>query len=107
MKVVLLVEWDNPKDEARDKKGIKFNEEFITPYWESVEEKGIKITASVWSDNTGHMVGWYELEDLEEFTKWWNDERMQQMWSRWTYLVDNVRIRLLRPGLTIPEDMLK
>ena len=70
-----------------------------------VEEKGIKFKGSAWSDNTGHMVGWAEFETMEDFSKMWEDERNQQMWAAWVYLVDSARIRLLRPSLDVPEDL--
>ena len=106
MPVVLMGEWDNPKDEERNEKRLKFGREVATPYWEKlVEEKGIKVKGGVWSDNTGHMIGWREFETMEDFSKMWEDERYQQMWAAWVYLVDNAKIRLLRPTLTIPEDL--
>ena len=106
MKVVVLWEWDNPKDEARDKKRREFGTEVLTPYWRKlVEEKGIKSKGDWWSDNTGHMVSWFEFETLEDFAKMWNDERFQQIWARLAFLVDNARIRLLRQAITIPEDL--
>ena len=106
MPVVLLVECDNPKDEERNEKRLKYVREVWRPYWQKlVKEKDIKVESSDWSDNTGHMVVWHKFETMEDFAKMWNDERQQQLWARWTYLVDNARIRLLRPSLRIPEDL--
>ena len=106
MPVALLVEADYPKDEERDEKRVKFSKEVLFPHYEKmVEEKGIKTKLSQWSDNTGHMVALWEFETMEEFAKMWNDERWQQIWGRWTFLVDNARIRLLRPAFYIPEDL--
>ena len=106
MPLVLLLEWDNPKDEERNEKRLKFANEVWTPYSQKLmKEKDVKVESSVWSDNTGHMVQWIKFETMEDFAKMWNDERQQQMIARWAYLVDNVRIRLLRPLLTIPEDL--
>ena len=106
MPVALIVESDKPKDEERNKKRLKFTREVFGPYWKKlVEEKGIKEESSNWSDNTGRHVSWVRFETMEDFAKMWNDERWQQMMARWVYFVDNVRIRLLRPGVTIPEDL--
>ena len=106
MPVVGIVEWDNPKDRDRNEKRLKFGSEVMMPYWEKlVKEKGIKFKGGAWSDNTGHMINWTEFETMEDFSKMWEDERWQQMRGQWAYLADNVRIRLLRPTLTIPEDL--
>ena len=77
LKVVLLVEWDNPKDETRNKKRLKHGSEVGTPYYEKKREEGIKWEMSGWSDNTGHMIGWHEFETVEDFAKIWNDEEFQ------------------------------
>jgi len=106
MPVVLLLEFDNPKDEARNAKRRKFEDEATRPYREKlVEEKGIKAKFSGWADCTGHIVVWWEFETMEDFAKMWNDEKWQQIWARWTYLVDNASIRLLRPSITLPKEL--
>jgi len=80
----------------------------MMPYGKKhVEEKGIKVKGDSWGDNTGHIVGWAEFETMEAFAKFWDDERWQQIRARHAYLVDNKRIRLLRPSFTIPEDLWK
>jgi hypothetical protein len=79
--------------------------EVAQPYWKKlIEEKDIKVEPSVWFDNTGHVVEWHKYETMENFCKFWNDERAQQNWARYAYLVDNMKIRLLRPSVTIPEE---
>jgi len=106
MPVVLLVEWDNPKDEERNEKRHKYVREVVEPYSNKlIHQNGIKVDSSDWADNTGHIVDWTIYETMEDFAKMWNDERYQQIWARWTSLVYNVRIRLLRPSTTIPEDL--
>ena len=106
MTVVLMGEWDNPKDLERNRKRLKYSNEVWRPYWEKlVKEKGIKFKSSSWSDNTGHIINWIEYETMEDFTKMWEDEGHQQRWAAWTYFVDNARIRLLRPSLTVPEEL--
>ena len=78
MPVVLLVEWDNPKDEERNEKRHKYVREVVTPYTQQLrKEKDIKLESSDWSDNTGHIVDWTEFETMEDFAKMWNDERYQ------------------------------
>ena len=108
MTVVLLMEWDNPKCEERNRERLKFQSEVWSPYWKKlIEEKGIKVKSSVWSDNTGHIVVWREFDSLEDFAKIYEDERAQQIMSRWTHFADNIRWRLLRPSITVPEDLFK
>lgn len=108
MPVVLLVEWDNPKCDERNKERQKYQNEVWSPYGEKlIEEKGVKVKSSGWSDNTGHIVVWREYDSMEDFAKEWEDERNQQMWARWTHFADNIRYRLLRPSITVPEDLLK
>lgn len=108
MPVVHLFEYDNPKDEERNNKKRKFASEVMVPYWEKlVKDKNIKVESSGWSDNTGHQVHWSKFETMEDFAKTRDDERWQQMMARWAYLVDNVKIRLLRPGFRLPEDLFK
>ena len=106
MTVVQLVEWDNPKDPERHIKQLKYWSEVIGPYWDKlVKEKGIKVESTAWSDNTGHMINWNEFETVEDFAKLWEDEGWQQRLAAFQHLLDNMRIRLLRPSLTIPEEL--
>ena len=106
--IIQLFEYDISKDEERRNKGQKFGNEVMFPYWKKlIEEKGIKVESTNWSDNTGHKVGLDKFETMEDFAKAWDDERWQQMMARFANFVDNARIRLLRPGLTIPEDLFK
>ena len=63
MPVVLMREWDNPKDPERKRKKLKFSSEVSKPYWKKLfKEKGIKSKYGTWSDNMGHMISWVEFE---------------------------------------------
>ena len=100
MSVVLLVEYDNPKDDERSKKMRKFGIEVMGPYWEKlVKEKDIKLEYSPWADNTGRTIRWIKFETMDDFAKMWDDERYQNINARWASFVDNMRIRLLRPAI--------
>jgi len=98
------VESDNPKDEARNKKRLKLSREVGMPYIEKKQKEGIKLKVSGWADNTGHMIGWWEFETMDDFAKIWNDEEFQQIMARRTYLVDNASFRLLRPSIWLAEE---
>ena len=106
MTVVLMIEFDYPKDPERDSKRLKYGSEVIEPYWDKlVKEKGIKVESTGWSDNTGHIISWSKFETMEDFAKLWEDEGWQQRVAAFTHLLDNKRIRLLRPSLTVPEEL--
>ena len=108
MPVVMLSEYDNPQDEERNKRKRKFSSEVMRPHWEKLlKEKGIKVESSGWSDNTGHMVFWNVFETMEDFAKIWEDEKWQQIRTRWPRFVDNLSYRLMRPALNVPEDLFK
>ena len=105
--VVLLIEWDNPRDEERNKKRLKHEWEVSDPHWiKMVKEKDIKVDSSIWAENTGHMYMWMKFETMEDFAKMWNDERHQQIWAQWAKLRENVKNHLLRPEITIPENVI-
>jgi len=109
MKAVLMIERHTPKDEERNKKRLKHNYEVMGPYWEKlVDEKGInQVGSGAWADNMGYLVNWIEFETMEDFAKLWEDEGWQKLFAQWVKLVDNVRIRLLRPSIKTyegPED---
>ena len=101
MKVVLLVEWDNAKDESRYKEYAKRSRE--PPEWwnKLVEESNVKV--SNWVDNTGHIINWLEFENMEALAKVWDSEDWQNRWTKWNWLVDNLSFRFLRPALGVPE----
>ena len=106
MSVVLLVEWDNPKDTARNKKRLDLEEDHMKPHLEKlINEKGIRVKVSSWTDNTGHIIHWYKYETMDEFAIMWLDERWQRILVDHSYYVDNTRIRLLGPQINHPEDL--
>jgi L-rhamnose mutarotase len=96
------VEWDNAKDESRYKKYAEQTRE-PAPEWLTKLVGETNIKASSWGDNTGHIVNWWEFENMEAFAKMWNNEEWQKWWLRRNPVVDNLRIRFLRPSITIPE----
>lgn len=104
MPVVLLVEWDNPKETERNKRHYKWGREVFRPYYEKRRKEGVKWEASSWADGTGHIIAWHEFETLEDFSKIWNDTEYQEMTARWTYLVDNARARILRPSISVEPE---
>ena len=102
MKVVFLVEWDNAKDESRYKKYAEQLKEPRPEWFKKLVEEGI-FKGRNWTDNTGHIIRWVEFENMEAFSKLWNNEEWQKMWLSFNPVVDNLSLRLLRPSVTIPE----
>jgi len=84
MKVVMLVEINTPKEPERNKKRYQFSNEHWRPYWDK-KDKEAKMSRSGWSDGSGTVI--------EEF---------QILMARWSYNVDNVKVRILRPTHEIP-----
>ncbi|GAG28118.1 unnamed protein product [marine sediment metagenome] len=103
MKVALLVEWDNAKDESRYKKYGEQTREPRPEWLEKMVEEGL-FKGSGWTDNTGHVIRWFEFENMEAFAKLWNHEGWHKRWLRRSPVLDNLRFRLLRPSMSIPEE---
>jgi hypothetical protein len=61
----MVSEQDNAKDEERYSKYQKLIAEEIWPWMQNMTKEGVKITSL--ADNTGHMIGVFEFEDLEAF----------------------------------------
>jgi len=97
MPVYIVGEHDNPKDETRYAKYQKFVAEEWVPYYDKKLKNICKITSL--SDNTGHIIGIYEFEDLEALGKMWNDPEWQMMMIKLSKLVDNNKFRLCRTAI--------
>jgi hypothetical protein len=102
MKVVLLVEWDNAKDESRYKKYAEQNREPIPEWWTKLAEE-TNVKSGEWADNTGHMVNWLEFENIEAYAKLWGNEEWHKFWLSRNPFRDNLSFRLLRPSIPVPE----
>ena len=94
MKTLVIMEWDNFKDEDKLKKYF----DYIGTYpfrarREALEVK--RVYSGGWSDGTGHMVLIEEYESMEEFSRLWSDEEHQRKLIRLGRLVKNLSIRIL------------
>jgi hypothetical protein len=110
----MLIEADLPKDEARLKRFVTYNmyrnglakkhEKLIDERARLTQEGSLTVTQ--WADNTGHIIGWWAFANMDAFAKLWSLDE----WHNWLIeigpLYDNMRIRLLRPGRSITEDMI-
>jgi hypothetical protein len=104
LKVVLLIEWDNPRDEERLEKRYEFTREVTDPYWQRKVGEGIVEGVSDWADNTGHRVKWVEFESMNNLARVWDDKEYHEGAVGFSRLVDNLSFRLLRPTIRFSED---
>jgi hypothetical protein len=100
MRVYLVMEWDNAKDEARYRKYAEFTRDNQWPA--KKEEEGLFKRTGI-SDNTGHMMGIWEFEDTDAFSKLWNDREYHELMVTLNPLVDNLKVRIGRAGMPVPE----
>ena len=99
MKVLVIQEWDNVKDEA----GLKKYYEYVETYQPYLQKSGEGIAKrSGWSDGTGHVVSITEFESAEAFAKLWSDEEYQRRLIRFCRLVNSPSLRILRPSISEP-----
>ena len=104
MPVGMLWEWDNPKDEEKNKKRLEKSNEINTYFYKIAEEREIKAKSSVWADGTGHVLMWSEYESFDEIAKWWHDDHLQTLLAEYSILVNNFNIRWLRPMIPGVDD---
>jgi hypothetical protein len=97
MPVVMMIEFNNPKEPDRTKKKYDLEKKHFEPYYEEKVKSGIKWKAEDYTDGSGWYVAWMEFETMEEFTKIWTDEVFQRMFTRFSNLVDDCKVRILRP----------
>jgi len=104
MKVLVVVESTNPKEPERNKARYKHMAEG-RPYREKlVQEKGIKVRSSGWGNGSGHMLGMFEFETFEDFEKMTTDPEFRKNFAKWSYLVDNVRVRIMYESFQMPPE---
>jgi len=97
MPVVMMIEFTNPKEPERNKKRYDLEKKFFEPYLENKRKEGVKWKAEDWTDGSGWYVAWFEFETMEDFSKIWEDEEFQKMFTRFSFLVDDCKVRILRP----------
>lgn len=99
MAVVLMMEWDNPKEATRLKEYREATRD--VSLWDQRAKNGIVKSFASWTDGSGHMIFWVEFENVEGSAKLWGDKEYQMFTTRLHPLVDNLHIRLLRPGIVV------
>jgi hypothetical protein len=104
LKIVLLIEWENPQEEERLAKRYEFTREVTDPYWQRMVDEGIVESVSDWADNTGNRIKWVIFESMEQLAKVWSDKEYHEGAVGFSRLVDNLSFRLLRPTIRFDRD---
>ena len=99
MKMAIMYEYDNPKDEARMKKILEEPDK-TTPFFQRKLEEGIVKNISSWADNTGHIVVFIEFENGENLGKFLGDEEFHRLATETAVGIDNIAYRILRPAVS-------
>ena len=103
MKCVLLIEFSNPKDEARWKKLVAQSKDVEKLMSRMVKDGLVGSEIGTWADNTGRQIYWMPFESMEKFTKFYADEEFQKVMAKSTSLIDDIQIRLLRPSISVDD----
>ncbi len=104
MKVQVVTEWTNPKELERNKARYIQDAEGSAYIVKLVKEKGIKVRGSAWSKGDGQMLLAVEYETFEDFEKMTTDPEFRKHIAKWSYLVDNVRRRIMYPPQQMPPE---
>ncbi len=103
MKWVLLVEYRAPKDEARWKQLLELQKILEKKEKEWTKAGIIDTGVEIWADNTGRILYWFPFESMEKFGNFYDHEEVQKLMAKASGLLDDISIRLLRPGLDVSD----
>ena len=98
MNLMLMVEWDIPKELDRTKKYFESVAK-LTGMWEKLIKDGAVKSAKAWADNTGHIVGMIEFESGAELGKVYDNVDYHRWWIESAGLMDHLSMRILRPTI--------
>jgi len=104
MKVLIITEWTNPKEPERNKARYKQAAEGRAYREKLVQEKEIKVRGSGGGSGGGHMMNIAEFETFEDFEKMTTDPEWRKNFAKWSYLVDNVRTRIMFETFQMPPE---
>jgi len=100
MKVLVLTTWENPKS-VEGLKRYYDNLEKQREYRAEITKK-YNVKASDWTDGTGKMYNMMEFESYGAYAKLAEDIEFHKDMVRLFRLVKNVKIKVLRPGMSVP-----
>jgi len=102
MSAIMLMEWDNAKDERLKKYYERIPEN--QAFWQKkIEESVVKRTSS-WSNGTGHVVGIIEFENMDGLSKLLSDQEYMEFTVKFFRNVDNGSIRILPQSPHVPPE---
>ena len=104
MKVLVIWEWENFKDEEKLKKYYEFNTKTFQPFLQKKHEGVKRKSLGGWVEQPGCVVDMTEYESMEEFSKIWSDEEVQRELINFGRLVKNLKMRILRPSIMAPPE---
>jgi hypothetical protein len=97
-----MIEYKIPKDEDRLEKYWKMSADALATFPKFVKDG--KITEfTYWSDNSGTMFTFFHFDSADQFAKFWGDMDLQRQMSELALLLDDAKVRLLRPGIMLRE----
>jgi hypothetical protein len=103
VKCVFMLEFSNPKDEARWKQLMAQSKDDEKLMARMVKDGLVGSEIGQWADNTGRQILWMPFESMEKFAKFYADEEVQKGMAKSTALIDDIQIRLLRPSLAVDD----
>ena len=100
MKVISLLTYENVKCEEGLKKYYEFLEK-DGPYF-TERRKKFNVKLSSWGDGTGRMFWMDEFQSYEDYAKYVDDEEFQKRMIRFSRLVNNAEVKVLRESIMAP-----
>ena len=94
-----MIEWDVPDKGEKSEAYWKFMKEKLSPLKQIQIDLNLGERDTIFGDNTGHMVRLLEFENIEDFSKLWNEPEFHKVWAEFAQIVDNLSYRLGRPGI--------
>jgi hypothetical protein len=98
-----MIEFSNPKDEARWKKLVAQSKDVEKLMARMVKDGLVGSEIGTWADNTGRQIYWMPFESMDKFAKFYADEEFQKTMAKSTILIDDIQIRLLRPSIAVDD----
>ena len=98
MKIMLVMEVETYKDEAKRKKYYEFDNSIWKKKHEGIKYKEL----GGWGVQPGKLVYLYEYESMEEFSKIWSDMEIQTLLVKYRNLCKDYKIQIWRPTVSVP-----
>lgn len=102
MKTALMIEFKIPKDEKRLDKYWKIAADVQAKFPKFVKD-GKMAEFTSWADNSGTMFTFFHFDSSDQFAKFWGDMDLQRQMSEISLIIDDAKVRLLRPSIMVRE----